>query len=84
MNAVGSRWTNAVAINTPVPKCCDMNMNLAAPVFREALFDTRGKPQADPKIISPPYTIYLDRDSIIQPMLRININNKAKTCAEVL
>lgn len=45
-NAVGRRCTKAVAIKTPVPKCCEMKMNLAATALREALRDIRGKPQA--------------------------------------
>jgi hypothetical protein len=44
--AVGRRWTNAVAIRTPVPKCCDMNMNLPAAVFFDARLEIRGNPQA--------------------------------------
>jgi hypothetical protein len=43
MNAVGNKWTKAVAMRTPVPKCCEKNTNLFCPAFLETLFDIKGK-----------------------------------------
>lgn len=44
--AVGSKCTKAVAISTPVPKCCEMKMKRPAFDFFEDRRDTNGKPQA--------------------------------------
>lgn len=46
MKAVGRRWTNAVAIRTPVPKCWEMKMNLFAKEAFVDFRDIRGNPQA--------------------------------------
>ena len=47
MKAVGSRCTKAVAMSTPVPKCCDIKMNLFGPALSlEVLRDIRGNPHA--------------------------------------
>jgi hypothetical protein len=47
-NAVGRRWTKAVAMSTPVPKCCDMNTNRLGPADRllDDRRDIKGNPQA--------------------------------------
>lgn len=52
VKAVGRRWTKAVAIKTPVPKCCDIKMNLPAAVFLDARRDIRGKPHAERTVSS--------------------------------
>lgn len=47
MKAVGRRCTKAVAISTPVPKCCDIKMNLFGPALSlEVRRDIRGNPHA--------------------------------------
>ena len=78
--AVGRRWTNAVAIRTPVPKCWDMNINLPAIVSAEARLDMRGNPQAD-NILATDRSV---RVGSVPMTLNTKISTRARTCAEVL
>jgi len=44
--AVGSRWTKAVAMRTPVPKCLDMKRNWCGTGMEGKRLTTMGKEQA--------------------------------------
>lgn len=80
MNAVGSRWMNAVAMSTPVPKCRERKRNrcgIGSFGKRRAI---TGKEHADCGQSRLP----VDLEFVLPSVLNIRMRNNANTCAAVL